>query len=339
MKIAIFRNSRPTGGPATDDYSQELDSVYADRVLASLRGQCTACGQECVECRSGYGRRPDADIAVVELPAVLPYLLEDPGRYVPRAVPPHDVLIAINIHEQVLLEVLRSCRRWGTRGVVVPLEAPAWVGSGTIAEAERICQSLNVEIAFPKPFCTFSPRDGILAEFRKTWRVGYPDVELELKDGRIAKAYVNVSAPCGATYYVARWLLGKNREDDLKYDVISRRLHSFPCTASMAWDDTLGDTVMHQSGKAHFRILEQLGLDSSSMPQMHSGLPKPVPVAENVKKIADAAEMVLKLAARKQPLDKLHELANATPAALNCALILLRNEGRIRIEDGIICLC
>lgn len=347
MKILLLRSHAAGGGERPGGpYTQEFSSAFAEKVAGNLRGEegfCAACGPECTACRDGYDRRfADSIAGEIVLPRVLPYLLEAPARYLPAAVPDHDIVLAIHVHEQVLLEFLKRCGRWGTRGAVVPIEAPGWVSAAAVTEARDICRESGVEIALPKPFCDFDPPPGsVLAEFRRRFHVGRPDVKLTVRDGRIEKAHVNVSAACGATYHVARWLAGKRVDDDLKYEVVAKRLHSYPCTAGMAWDEELGDTIMHVAGQAHYRILDPLNLPDPAAGQMVRSpvgrmVQKPVPPKENIRNIERAAEAVLERLAtgRTVSLKSLRQERRITPAAFSSAVLLLKQAGLIRTDRG-----
>ena len=349
MRIAVLRSSGGEADGGIDpEYLQQLNTAFAHRVLGNLRdeaGFCTSCQDDCIGCRRRYRRScHDSIAAVIDLPAVLPYLLESPDAYVPADVPSHDVLLAIGIHEQILLEVVKACPQWGTKGVVVPVEAAEWVAPATRRQAESICERHGVEIAFPKPFCAFDPPAGtVLADFRRVFQIGAPDVKLTVEGGIIREVRVDVSAACGATYYIARWLEGASLDEDLRHDVISRRLHSYPCTASMEWDDEIGDTPLHVSGKAHYRILDSLPEETPAAPDegfvrspLGTVLPKPAPIQSNLKRVRAAREIVL-AALRDQPevkVDGLRQDRRIDPAALTSALLELKGEGRIRIVGG-----
>ncbi len=348
MKVLILRSKRLAETSTRDAFSQEFDTIYSERVIGNIVGEkdfCSACGPDCVNCRQDLERKFAGDIAaVIDLPAVLPHLLETPGDYVPSDIPPHDILMAIGVHEQILLAMLERLAGGPTRGVVVPLEAPDWISQSAISRAEEICRHSGIELSLPKPFCDFDPPPGsVLDEFRRTFCIGKPEVELSVRDGRIEKAHVNVSAACGATYYIARWLTGKRVDDDLKYDVIARRLHSYPCTASMKWDNELGDTVMHVAGKAHYEILRQLGQESEDDPEMIASpigvmVHKPLSARENIQNIEQATEAILKQLATdgSVSLESLRTQRRITPAAAYTAVLILTQQGKIRTEGDLI---
>ncbi|MHC4914737.1 MAG: DUF166 domain-containing protein [Planctomycetota bacterium] len=349
MKLTVIRSIPPAPGSAAGgDYSQELNTRFVERVLTSLRGEagcCAACGPDCTDCRRGYERRfGDEIVAVLDLPAVLPHVLERPEKYLPPAPPAHDVVLAVAIHEQVLLEVIRRAPEWGTRGVVAPLEAPGWISPAARAEGLRLGEELGVEVAFPKPFCAFRPPAGSLLDgFRRHFCIGHPEIRLRVEDGLIAEARVEVSAACGATYYVARWLEGKRVDEEIRYGVLSKRLHAYPCTASMEWDDELGDTPMHIAGHAHAEVLEQLGQRFPSEPgpiRTHLGvvLSGPLTGREGKEAMGRARDAILALIGERGEVEvsELTALAGVNPAAVASALIGLRQEGRVVVQGGLV---
>lgn len=350
MKLVILRSEKNGVEKKTEDhYLQECDTHYADRVIGNLRGEqgfCTSCAADCIHCRTPYRRNFDKDIAaVLGFPAVLPYILEHPARYLPADVPRHDVLLAVCIHEQILVEFLKRCKQWGTRGVVVPLEAPNWITHSGRAQARRVCEANGIEIEFPKPFCAFQPPEGgVLAEFRRRFHVGYPEVELTVKDGRITRTHVKVSGGCGSTYYIARWLLGKRVDEDLEFEVLSKRLHSYPCTASMERDPELNDdTCLHIAGDAHRTILLSLkgATKQEEKPAMVLSpvgkmVQKAASPSENLRNIENAKGLILERLRNGSTvtLSSLRHVKKITPAAIHSALLLLKREGRIEVEGN-----
>jgi len=346
MRILLLRSERRGAdeGPK-EPYLQEFGSAFAERVIANLRsepGGCGACGPDCTGCRRDYGRTFTKNIAgVICFPSRLPFLLERPEEYIPARVPRHDVLLALNVHEQILLAILERARAAGARAAIAPIESRDWVSRSAQERARKIGAHLDMEVAFPKPFCAFDPPKGSrLDRFRRTFHIGKPEVRLEISDGRIVRAHVETSAACGATYYIARWLVGRRTDEDLRHDVVARRLHSYPCTASMAWDDDLGDTILHVSGEAHYAILAPLGLERSAGPEMIRSpagrmVYRPAPVQENVRNVAQAREVLLRELARhgRLSLSGFRRSHTLSPAAVHTAVLLLKQEGKI-VSDG-----
>ena len=347
MRILILRSEgRQRADGLQDAYTEEFKSSYADRVVGNLIGRegfCASCGPDCNACRKPYRRNFDRNIAaVIALPGVLPYLLEEPAVYVPRDIPPHDILLAINVHQQILIEFIKRCVQMGTRGVVVPVEAPGWVRGAARSEAEAICGQGSVEVSFPKPFCSFDPpAGGVLAEFRRRFHIGKPAVNLTVRDGMIEQARVDVSAACGATYYVARWLVGSRVDEDLEHEVISKRVHSYPCTASMQWDDEIGDTILHLATQAHYQILAPLRSRPAAEHDVLAPPPGrivhgPATTQQNIQNIDRAKQAILAdlSAGRTVSLESLRNRPNMTAAAVTSAMLILKQEGKILTKHG-----
>jgi hypothetical protein len=350
MKVVVLRSHQRRGETSiANEYAQVFDGHYAERVIGNLRdadGFCTACGPACIDCRRAYQRRFGQDIAaVVDFPARLPALLENPRDQVPE-LPRHDILLAINIHEQLLLEVLSRSRQWGTQAVIVPREAPDWIHGSTITTAMALGKTNEIEIAFPKPFCSFNPPPGSrLRDFKDYFHIGYPRVELTLENRKITRAWVHSSAPCGATYFIARWLVGKSLDDDLKFEIISKKWHCYPCTASMKYDNEIGDSILHLAGKYHFSILDPFAenpIEKHDQPVFFAPLgqllPAPVSLQENVRNLEQAKKVVLAELERQATvsLQQLRAMPTVTAAALNAALLALKQEGKImsRCQGG-----
>lgn len=349
-RIVILRSRDSRGATSVEkEYYQIFDTRYAERVIGNLSdadGFCTSCGPNCIECRRPYQRRFGRQIAAVaDFQPRLPYLLENPGDYM-RDLPRHDILLAINIHEQLLLEVVSQCEKWGTQGVIVPLESPDWIHGSTIAKARAFCETNGIEIAFPKPFCSFDPPQGSrLRDFKDHFHIGHPEVEIAVENRKIIKAFVHSSAPCGSTYFIARWLVGKSLDEDLKFEIISKKLHCYPCTASMQYDQEIGDSILHLAGKIHFSILDsfQDGLiGKSGRPVFFSPLgmmlPAPVSLQANVQNVEKAKKAIQAELDRQTrvPLKKLRAMKTITAAAMNAALLALKREGKIAITGQII---
>ncbi len=257
MRVVVIR-SGPGGPPGLQaDYTVTMNTAYAEKVLGFLHGApCTACGKHCMHCRSRYELDRSGHLAAVyDFPARLPYLLDDPEHYLPDKVPGHDVLLAIGVHEEILLAFARRFSHAG--GIVVPLEGSSWLSPYIRIRIEELAGERNLELSVPKPFCSFDPGSGLLEEFSTQLRIGKPQVSFRLKEGRIHRAAVTRSAPCGATYYVARRLEGLRADDDLVH-TLDALLSSYPCTAGREVDREFGDSIIHRAVQLQRDLLQPL---------------------------------------------------------------------------------
>ena len=355
MKLVVLRSRGTAGddsGPA--EYQPSFDQLYSERVIRILTdpSACKVCGAKCVGCRASYPWANDtAPVAIIDIPAVLPHVIERPETWVPLEIPTHDVMLAIHVHEQVLLEVIKRCGDYGTKGIIVPVEHPDWVSGAAIATARKLCEKMGIEIAFPKPFCALCPPKGsVLDDFRERYHIGAPRVSISVADGRIAEARVEVSAACGATYYIARWLEGRSVSDDLAMDVVAKRMHSYPCTASMEREAELhGDTTMHVAGEAHLAMLDDVpGCSCQRDDNAGQRAPSVEPAAtvvtpagktvhmwgatrDSARNIDTARCEILTILGSQSTatLDEIRTGSSVTPAAISSALLLLLREGEI----------
>lgn len=237
-------------------FQRVFDSAWADRFLKHLRNDrefCTGCGDRCLHCRDW--RVPDFSpdiVGVIRLPSLLPELLDDPAEYLPASLPPHDVLVAIEIHEEILIELPKLSAQAGGKALIAPAEAPDWVTRWAKGKLEEAAGKFALEISVPKPFCSLELGVGPATDaFIEHFRIGRPVVDIEELDGRVAQATARISAPCGNSHYVAHSLQGHFADETLQFEVC-RYWHSYPCTASMKKDPELGnDTILHKGGQIH----------------------------------------------------------------------------------------
>ncbi len=252
MKITIVqsdgviqRSERP--------FAVRFDNTYAERFVQHIKDDpklCTGCGDKCRRCRKSYEIGFEKDISqIVKIPSELPFYVNEPQDVLPKNLKTHDALVAINIHEEVLLYLPKLAKKAGCRAIIVPQEDPEWLTKWAIDELANQCSDLEMETVFPKPFCELEPDEShpVINEFIDYFRVGKPKLRLKVKNKRVEEAEVLRSAPCGDTYYVAYNILNKKVDD--KFDWwASKYWHSFPCVASMKMDPDIGDTILHKGG-------------------------------------------------------------------------------------------
>ncbi len=239
-----------------------FDDTYAKKVIKHLTDNasvCTGCGDNCINCRNAYHINFSKDIiGVHKIPAELLYYIDDPEKYLPKKLPSHDLLSAINIHEDILLALPKAAKKAGAKGIIVPIEHPDWLTRWARNKVKQICAGLKLECAFPKPFCSLKKNKAHphIDKFIDYFHIGRPKLEIKVKDNVIKKARVIRSAPCGTTYYVAHKLIGKRLDENIDA-VVAKYWHSYPCIASMKMDPELGDTILHKGGYIHYDIVHE----------------------------------------------------------------------------------
>ncbi len=252
-------------------FCKSFDDAFAQRVVMHLTNDpnlCTGCASFCEHCRDQYPIQFAEDIVgLLQLPAQLPLYIDESSEYLPGELEPHDVTLAVNVHEDLLLSLPALARAAGSKALIVPLDDTAWLSSGVRRQIQRVCSEIGLESAFPKPACSLDAREDqpVIREFQKKYRIGKPKIVIQSRDGVIREARVIQSAPCGNTYYVAYNLAGQEIGPDLNERVVSKYWHSFPCVGSMLTDPELGDSILHKGGWLHYQAVDEALADEARL--------------------------------------------------------------------------
>jgi hypothetical protein len=187
-------------------------------------------------------------IPVVEhtLPATMPMIVDDPEEFLPEDIGGAEIVIAVNLHQDLLVDLPKLLGPQGARALIAPIESPEWIRPGLVHQVTAECGKAGMESAFPKPFCALDPKTPVLQQFCAEYGVGRPQLALEVRDGIVTGATVPRGSPCGLTHWVAERLAGQLADDRLEPKA-AELLHLRPCFATMVLDPALGDTVMHES--------------------------------------------------------------------------------------------
>lgn len=186
------------------------------------------------------------NVDAYQLPRSLPPVLDDAAEYLPAELGAGDVIIAINIHPELLLEIPNMVGGGSTRALLAPIEDPSWIKPGLQRQVTQACAANDMESAFPKPFCALRPITPVIKQFSEEYKIGVPTLKLKVSGGKVAAVEVVQGAPCGLTDFCAQQLVGLPADETL-VDKAAQLHHSYPCLSSMAMDATFGDTIMHQS--------------------------------------------------------------------------------------------
>jgi hypothetical protein len=246
-----------------EPYCKMFDDAYSSRFIKHVVDDpslCIGCGEDCDHCRYSY--RIDfaqSIVGVLKVPPELPLFADESDLYLPPELPEHDVTIAINVHEDLLSDLPEIIEKSGSKALIVPSEAPEWMGRGCRRRIIEKCKELGIEVAFPKPFCALEerPDQPVIGAFMRKFRVGRPKIKIFVHNGEIVNTQVDRCAPCGCTYFVAKNLIGKPVTPGINEDCTAKYWHSYPCVASMKMDAELGDTILHRGGYIHYAAVSE----------------------------------------------------------------------------------
>ena len=193
--------------------------------------------------------RPGADVRSYTLPVNLPLIVDDAADFIPDEVGAAQVVIAVQLHPNLLAELPYVMGEDGSgqgKALLVPREDPSWVRPGLIGQVTRACARFGIESAFPKPFCELEPVTPVIRQFSEEYAAGKPQISLECADGKITQAKCLRSSPCGLTAWAVGRLSGAACDGSL-LQKLADLLHQRPCLATMVPDPEIGDTIMHKS--------------------------------------------------------------------------------------------
>jgi hypothetical protein len=105
------------------------------------------------------------NVDAYQVPTSLPPVLDDAAEYLPAELGAGDVIVAINIHPEMLLEIPTMVAGAATRALIAPIEDPNWIKQGLQKQLTQECARRNMESAFPKPFCALEPATPVIQEF------------------------------------------------------------------------------------------------------------------------------------------------------------------------------
>ena len=225
---------------------------FGERVIGNLvnfRNFCISCDKLCIFCRDD--KRLDFANNITGIytqPLNLPVYIEEPMKYLPSSLPKNDVLLAINLHPDIIAEFPALAKDAGTRLIIAPVEEPNWLSAGLRNQIKEKCEKAGIVFAAPKPFCSLKKYENpLIDKFIDHFKIGFPIFKIGVRNNNIATVQIISSQPCGCSYYVAQKL--KNAPVDSKLDeVISNAHHAYPCTASMERDAEIKDTILHKAG-------------------------------------------------------------------------------------------
>jgi len=86
------------------------------------------------------------------------------------------------LRKDLLFELPNQLKKTGVKALIVPIEDWTEVPAGAKKQVEIRCNELGLECAFPKPFCSLSPRRVAYdRRFIEETKVGRPLLEITMR--------------------------------------------------------------------------------------------------------------------------------------------------------------
>jgi len=207
-----------------------------------------ACGiDECDYCKDWDFSGNLKMVLELDEPASYGTYIDDVDSVLPE-IQQAEVMVAINLHPDILAEIPDIIAEKGYRFLIVPVEDGRWCPPGLRGQLERKCKEYSLHFAAPKPFCSLCS-DNAVEEFVRQFRLGMPEFEVEMDGDRIVSVRVITSDPCGNAYYVARRMKGYIIESVEEFwKDIHQHQCAYPCMASMDRDAELKEAPFHLAG-------------------------------------------------------------------------------------------
>ncbi len=236
------------------------------RILTLVQG---TYGQRIFEHIKAFSPR-DWEIEATRLPPVLPFLIDEPGEFLPSEATEAELLLGLIESEgaaQLLPALAKLCH---ARAVIVPVDNGAWLPPGLQSQVRRELEANGTGAVFPRTFCTLtesntgfrsravSYNDRIIAAFARHF--GRPRLRLTVdqEQGRIKSVAVERGSPCGSTQHAAGKIVGMPVAEVIP--LAGLLVHQFPCLASMQTEeieDGIFEPLMSISGHVMNEELER----------------------------------------------------------------------------------
>ncbi|MBI4813409.1 MAG: thymidylate synthase [Methanobacterium sp.] len=165
-------------------------------------------------------------VGMEEFPQDLPEFIEDFTSYIPKNLPPADLIIAVGLSGDINMIVPQVALETGAKSAIIPVYDPQQMPPGL---QQEIAESApGVTIVFPKPFCSLEVMgDPYIDQF--AIKFGKPQLSIQA-DKYIKKVEALRGAPCGSTNFIAK-ALWSTPVDDAELEA-AHKLHNYPCNAS-----------------------------------------------------------------------------------------------------------
>ncbi len=215
--------------------------------------------------RGKYGERiietinekTDFEVVSAEVPEFLPNFIEDPEEFLDQLdlnpeVFNTDIIITYSLHPDITPEIAVRAGEKGVQAVIIP---GGIARAGSAPELQKIADKYEIYIEVDEICCTLE-KCGVEAVDEFAEKLGQPEIEVDVEDGKVKDVKVIRGSPCGSTWHMAKDVVGQKLEDAPPRAGLLCQM--YPCRAVRG-----GDGGIHASADLHKYAMEKaLGLDT-----------------------------------------------------------------------------
>ncbi|MFQ6050673.1 MAG: DUF166 domain-containing protein [Candidatus Hydrothermarchaeota archaeon] len=216
------------------------------KILLILRGKY---GERVEETINKYGR----NVSVVKkfsLPKEVPSFIEHPEEYFPEDFPDYfkdvDMVFTYSLHPDLTSYIVDIGSKQGVKTFLIPKEDE----SALYLKNKR----KDLSIIVPLTCCSLVPK-GIKEYDRFAKEFGFPKYKIKLEDDTIKEITVIKGSPCGASWFVAENLVGKDVSQAPRLAGLYTQY--YPCRSKRGMDIVKGESPIHLAGKFHMNAIEK----------------------------------------------------------------------------------
>jgi hypothetical protein len=182
-------------------------------------------------------------ILVYQFPKAMPIIIENPELFFPKNISNCDIIISLvenPAFATLLPDLVRLTR---ARAIIAPVDNPFWLPQGIITQISKELNELNVQYAFPMPFCSMDSNTGLSLIDEFATRFGRPELQIKLRDNIIEEIKILRGSPCGSTYYMSERISGLEKNQSAKRAGLL--IQTFPCLASRSISSISKKPLIH----------------------------------------------------------------------------------------------
>lgn len=173
----------------------------------------------------------------------MPKIIENPESLFPKNIVNCDVIISL-IENPALATILPDLvQLTGAKAVIAPVDNPLWLPQGIITQISKELKKLNVQYAFPMPFCSMDSNTGLSLIDEFATQFGRPELQIELRNDTIKEIRILRGSPCGSTHYMSEGILGREKNQACKRAGLL--IQTFPCLASRSISSISKKPLIH----------------------------------------------------------------------------------------------